>query len=67
MNIIDYIPKGRENAVTRAELCRKIGLPDRTVRELISQADGKPAYLMRRTEMDIIVLKKRIYQPLKVG
>lgn len=38
MNIIDYIPKGRENAVTRTELCKRIGLPDRTVRELISQA-----------------------------
>jgi len=38
MDIIDYIPQGRENAVTRAELCKRVGLPDRTVRELISQA-----------------------------
>ena len=34
MNIVDCIPQGRENAVTRAELCKRIGLPDRTVREL---------------------------------
>lgn len=34
---------------------------------LYHKPDGKPAYLMHRTEMDIIVLKKKIYQQLKVG
>jgi hypothetical protein len=38
MNILDYIPKGKDNAITRAELTARTGLNDRVVRELISQA-----------------------------
>lgn len=34
---------------------------------LYHKPDGKPAYLMHRTEMAIIVLKKRIYQRLEAG
>ncbi|MGC4018371.1 MAG: hypothetical protein QM793_03510 [Muricomes sp.] len=37
-NILDYIPTGHENAVTRAELCIRTGLPDRTVRALIHKS-----------------------------
>lgn len=41
MNILDYIPKGKENAVTREALCIYTGLDDRTVRKLIELArDG---------------------------
>jgi hypothetical protein len=41
MNILDYIPKGKENAVTREALCICTGLDDRTVRKLIELArDG---------------------------
>lgn len=41
MNIIDYIPKGKENAVTREALCIYTGLDDRTVRKMIELArDG---------------------------
>lgn len=41
MNIVDFIPKGKENAVTREALCIYTGLDDRTVRKLIELArDG---------------------------
>ena len=38
MNIIEYIPCGYENAITRENLCCITGLTDRKVRELIFQA-----------------------------
>ena len=38
MSIVNYIPKGRKNAITREELCEKTGFSDRKVRELIFQA-----------------------------
>lgn len=38
MNIIDYIPKGSENAISRTSLCMKTGLKDRVVRNLIEEA-----------------------------
>ena len=38
MDIVDYIPFGRENAVTRAQLRIVTGLNDRQIREQISQA-----------------------------
>ena len=44
MSILDYIGKGRENAVTRSQLVSRTGLPDRKVREMIEQArrEGAP-------------------------
>lgn len=38
MDILDFIPTGSENAVTRVELCQRTGLDDRTVRDLIHNA-----------------------------
>lgn len=38
MNIVDYIPIGRENAVSRERLMALTGLSDRKNRELIEQA-----------------------------
>lgn len=38
MNIIDYIPYGKDKAVTREQLMMLTGYPDRAVREAISQA-----------------------------
>lgn len=35
MNIIDYIPYGRENAVSRQELVMRTGMSDRAVRKAI--------------------------------
>ena len=38
MNITDYIPFGRKNAITRDRLSRQTGLTDREARELIEKA-----------------------------
>lgn len=38
MNIIDYIPQGSENAISRKNLCNMTGLKDRVVRGLIEEA-----------------------------
>lgn len=35
MNILDFIPYGRENAVSRSFLVSLTGLPDRSIREAI--------------------------------
>lgn len=45
MHIIDYIPIGRSNAVTRAQLSAVTGLPDRTIRDMIHQARRDHAIL----------------------
>ena len=37
-NILDYIPFGRENAISRQRLMQLTGLPDRENRELIQKA-----------------------------
>lgn len=37
MNILNYIPKGKENAISRTELMHLTGLNDRKNRELIEQ------------------------------
>lgn len=39
MNIADYIPYGRENDVSRAELHRLTGIPDRDIRDAIKRAN----------------------------
>lgn len=39
MNIADYIPSGRENAVSRVELHRLTGIPDRDIRDAIKRAN----------------------------
>lgn len=38
MNIMTYIPYGRENAISRSDLVRVLMLPDRTVRKMIQEA-----------------------------
>jgi len=38
MDIVDYIPFGRKNAITRTRLMIVTGLNDRQIREQISQA-----------------------------
>ena len=39
MNILDYIPKGHENAVSREYLKSVMHIPDRIIRRLISKSD----------------------------
>ena len=38
MNICDFIPSGKENAISRASLAARVNLPDRKVRQLIEDA-----------------------------
>lgn len=68
--IEDYIPAGRENKISRRSLTMCTGLPDRSVRRLISEARergvpivGDPAggYYMAETEADINLLLGELY------
>lgn len=63
--IENYIPAGRDNKISRQSLSICTGLPDRTVRRLISDARmrgipivGDPAggYYMAETEEDVMLL-----------
>ena len=66
MNIIDFIPEGKENAVTREYLCSVTGFPDRKIRDEIARArldcailnlsDGKGYY--RPTKDDYADLRR---------
>jgi hypothetical protein len=38
MNIVDYIPSGYSNAISRKDLCRITGLTDRVMRNMIEEA-----------------------------
>lgn len=64
-SIVDYIPKGRENKISRESLTMCTGLTDRVCREYISRARadghaivGDPAggYYMAETEADVRLL-----------
>lgn len=48
--ITNFIPTGRENAVTRETLCTLTGLSDRKVRELIEQARRAGAIIINRQD-----------------
>ena len=41
MNIMEFIPTGKENAITRRELVDRVNLSDREVRKLIASARKK--------------------------
>ena len=64
-SIIDYIPKGKENKISRQSLVLCTGLPDCSVRRLISAAraeghaivgDPNGGYYMAETEADYDLL-----------
>lgn len=73
INILDYIPRGSENAITRNELSLKTKLGDRQVRELISQkrkegefiissTQGKGYYLPEtRAEVERFIMQQKSY------
>jgi hypothetical protein len=46
MNIVDLIPTGKANAITRAQLCALTGLRDRAVRKLIEIARIEGAIIL---------------------
>lgn len=54
MNIVDFIPKGKENAVTREALCIYTGLDDRTVRKLIELEGTAERLFSRRRTVSVI-------------
>lgn len=63
--IVNYIPKGKENKISRQSLVLCTGLPDRSVRRLISAAraeghaivgDPNGGYYMAETEADVSLL-----------
>lgn len=65
MNIIDYIPQGKESKISRESLSMCTNLPDRSVRRLISEArakghaivgDPEGGYYMAETEADVRLL-----------
>lgn len=70
MNIIDYIPYGKENAIRRSSLVMLTGMNDRAVRSAISKArretpilnmqDGSGYY--RPTQNDVDELKHFVSQ-----
>ena len=45
MDILDYIPQGRDNAVTRRQLKDQLGISDRKIRQMISMARRKHCIL----------------------
>lgn len=67
--IENYIPVGRENKISRESLRACTGLPDRSVRRLISDArehgipivgDPTGGYYMAETEADIRLLRSEL-------
>ena len=63
--IVDYIPKGKENKISRQSLALCTGLPDRSVRRLISAAradghaivgDPEGGYYMAENDADVRLL-----------
>ena len=72
--IENYIPQGRENKISRESLVLCTGLPDRSVRRLISDARmqgipivGDPAggYYIAETEADINLLLGELYSRIE--
>lgn len=72
-DILDYIPTGQRNAVTRSELCRRTGLNDRVMRVAIHKArrqipilnmqDGKGYFIPdMNVESDRRALKRHVQQ-----
>lgn len=67
MNVVDFIPVGEENAISRDRLCMLTGLHDRLLREAISQARrneailnfGKGCFLPKRDDGALVERWKR--------
>ena len=72
MNIIEFIPYGFENAISRKDLCMKTGMNDRVIRGLIEEArrnqiiisnnDGSGYWLYpdNPTEQEKMMLRKYV-------
>lgn len=57
MDILDYIPKGHENAVSREYLREIMHIPDRDIRKMISECDEQifwyNGYFRHKNKKDI--------------
>ena len=57
MDILDYIPKGHENAVSRGYLREIMHIPDREIRKMISECDEQifwyNGYFRHKNKKDI--------------
>ncbi len=73
MNILDYIPVGHKNAVTRQQLCIMTGISDRKVRNMIAETrratpilnlqNGKGYFLPNENDLiDRMALRKFVNQ-----
>jgi hypothetical protein len=49
-NIIDLIPYGHENAISRERLCAIMGKPDREIRKLIEAARNSGAIIINKQD-----------------
>ena len=69
--IIEHIPVGYENAITRKELCRKAGVSDRLMRRMIEDAcesgivilnlqDGKGYFRPEEDEINLVYAARNI-------
>lgn len=50
MDIMTFIAKGKENAISRQELCLLLGLPDRAVRKLIQDARDRGELILNEQD-----------------
>ena len=50
IDIMSYIPEGRENAVSRASLCAMTGLKDRNMRLAIEDARHRGCIIINRQD-----------------
>ena len=48
-NILDLIPRGKDNAITRVELSAKAGIGDRMIRKLISEKRKEGEFIISST------------------
>ena len=74
MKIINYIPKGHANAISRKNLCEVTGLGDRIIRKLIEEerrntiiisnddGSGYWVYPDNPTELEEMLLRKYVKQ-----
>ena len=50
MDIMTFIAKGKENAISRQELCVLLNLPDRAVRKLIQEARDRGEVILNEQD-----------------
>jgi hypothetical protein len=65
VDIVKYIPFGRENAIGRAELAMKVGCSDRTMRDLINTARKREVIVNIQNGSGYYRLLKMMWEKLK--